>query len=53
MIRDKNKEKRLEFCNELLVTQDDFSDVVFTDEVLFNYLGIIQSADTKEVPFNH
>ena len=32
MIRQKNKEKRLEFCKQLLGTGDNFHDVVFTDE---------------------
>ena len=32
MIRQKNKEKRLEFCKKNLGTGDNFHDVVFTDE---------------------
>ena len=32
MIRDVNKEKRLNFCLELTATNENFSDVIFTDE---------------------
>ena len=32
MIREKNKVKRVNFCNELIDNNDDLSDIVFTDE---------------------
>lgn len=32
MIRDKNKEARLQFCKDLITTDDRFEDVIFSDE---------------------
>ena len=32
MVRDTNKIKRLEFCRKIIETNDDFSNVIFTDE---------------------
>ena len=32
MIRDKNKEKRIEFCRDLIEANDDLGDIIFTDE---------------------
>jgi len=32
MVRDANKTKRLEFCRKIIETNDDFGNVIFTDE---------------------
>ena len=32
MVRDANKIKRLEFCRKIIETNDDFDNVIFTDE---------------------
>ena len=34
-IREANKVKRLDFCQQLIATNDQFNDVIFTDESSF------------------
>ena len=45
MIRDVNKEKRIEFCSTLISTKEDFADIIFTDE------STIQLHDNKVVVY--
>ncbi|KAK6192104.1 hypothetical protein SNE40_003642 [Patella caerulea] len=45
LIRDQNKEKRVEFCRHLLETNDQFDNVIFTDECS------IQLHDNKTVAY--
>ncbi|KAK6059632.1 hypothetical protein COOONC_02739 [Cooperia oncophora] len=41
MIRDTNKQKRLEFCNKMLDSNEDFSQCVFTDETTIQWFGVL------------